>query len=285
MAQSVDFDLPAHPYREHITIERPLPASAQQEAELILHFQIDRLTYGVKGVGGMWYCLRSYINTGLLSEASFFRLIFAKDHYLRNQYHRIRAFTSESPFTLLPTNLDQPSFRVPVARLLLSEDLFEEDIITTTLPDWQLTILSQARNEWQQVVDDHQLSLTLQPTIAACLSWGARWRSQHAQYLTLWVHRDQVLLVAVAQGNLLLANAFPYRSQADMLYFVQAVRDELPRPGEVIPVMVPSGHLQERQLEEWPAYGLSPSTYPVPGGTAHNPDSLIYLLAMQSTDR
>lgn len=264
MSSPSDFELPIHPYREQVALEYPLPQAEQHQAELILHFQIDRLAYGVKGGDSRWYCLRTYVNTGLLSEASFFRLIFAKDQYLRNQYRRIRAFTSGSPFTLLPMAMDQDDFRLSIARMLLSEDIFEEDILRTVVADWQLAVLSHLRPEWQQVNVDYGLVADFQPTIATCLQWATQWSTTYPQYIALWVHREEVLLVLVADQRLILANAFPYRSMADMLYYVQAVREELPRPLENIPVMVPTGHLQVRQLEEWPAYGLKLMTYPVP---------------------
>lgn len=188
------------------------------------------------------YSKESYNQDGLAGEI-FLRLLFEKDSLLQEKFAECRILSSSPVFTLVPFEAMSEDRLLHVARILMDEMIYEEEMISHPLDQLQAWTLFpnqvSVNHILQEYVPHHTLSHICDPLIQLCLS------EESATALFLLVFDKCAMLAVLKNGQLHLCNAYTFRADLDIVYFMQTVKQVTGLEGESHPIWV-LGDVEER---------------------------------------
>lgn len=231
------------PFQTYTYLNHLKPGHSLDGHRLVLFFRETGICYLIISPRDqIVYCKESYNNDRLAGEI-FLRLLFEKDPLLREKFADCRILSSSPVFTLVPFEAMSEDRLLHMARGLMNEMMYEEEMVSYPLDQlkaWTLFPSHVAMTHiLQEYVPNHSFSHVCDPLIQLCLSEKA------SSALFLLVFDNCAMLAAIKDKKLHLCNAYTFRADLDIIYFAQTVKQVTGLDDESLPIWV-LGEVEDR---------------------------------------
>lgn len=254
---------PEGPYRTRVLLNKPLPLAQRPTHRLVISIEPGRFRYVLLSPQGEWIRARSFESTGLLSQENFLRFLLEKEKILGETFVEVQVYLSDSSFFLVPDAFYESRYEAALGRLLIDEQLFGDELHRIPLGFMEAKLLINLKPTLRHILNHYIRDYQLLHPISTVLSVGHRHGNKELEAYVLF-EGNRMFIGLFNEGRLALANTFLCRTEVDVLYYVQLVRqvsgfDERQmrafymgehRRGDSIPWEVYGIHWEEAKLTE-----------------------------------
>lgn len=221
-------------------LDLPDARHAPGEQRLVLVPQENRISYAVLAADGRVIASQSFLNEKGLASSVFFRMVLERGE-LRHQKFASQCILSANPqFALVPNEALRPEQDDPYhyARILLDESVFKQEVARVELPGTASSLLFVVplplRYLWDEYLPDYELKHVAVPLVAM----SHQLRLQSSSHFLLQLFDTMAIIVACNAGQITFCNAFRFRAEMDIVYFLHSVREVTGIADDSLPVYV-----------------------------------------------
>ncbi|MCI4669080.1 MAG: DUF3822 family protein [Bacteroidia bacterium] len=214
---------PEGPFRTQVLLNKPLGEEQRTTCRLVISIEPGKLRYVLLNPLGEWLKAKSFENTGLLSQENFLRFLLEKEKILGEKYVEVQVFLSESSFFLVPDKYHDSRYEAALGRLLIDEQLFGDELLRIPLAFMESQLFMNIQPVLKHILDHYIMDFQLLHPVSTVLSIGYRQAHEEQEVFVLF-EGNKVILCLFQEGKLILANHFLCRTEVDVLYYLQLVR-------------------------------------------------------------
>lgn len=228
-------------------IDRPRTDALRSACELRLLLLPDRMYYAVVRHDHHILSCKGIVNIEGFAQEVFLRYVFEREMPLRESYVRTVAFHTSSPFSLLPEAYNRVADRLQYARALLDDTLLHAELGCTYVQEASAYALFVLRPHIASLLDEYFPNVHHSHLSRLSVRLGRHIADTEPTHLLLHILPDSLYIVAMQNRKLRLANRYPCRAAADVVYYTQAVRHATGL-SDTCPIFVVGEFEQQQQL-------------------------------------
>ncbi len=226
------------PFKTITYLDSPAAAQPPGGQRLVLVPQENRISYAVLAGDGTVARAKSFLNESNLASSVFFRMVLEREA-LRQQAFGAYAVLSASPqFALIPNEELRPgredAYRY--TRILIDESVFKQEVACIGLPDMESSLVFVAplpvRYLWDEYLPAYELGHVVVPLITMARQLG----QQAPSHLLIQLFDTTAIIAACQEGRMVFCNAFRFRAEMDIVYFLHSVREVTGLSDDALPV-------------------------------------------------
>lgn len=225
------------PFKQITHIPLAIRDSLTATCQLVIFIQTSRMYYLLLASSGDVVFCREYLNSEGFSQEMFLRFVLEKDKFLSEPFLQCRVYTSSPLFTFFPDKWWDVEKKRVIAHATLSDQLENREIMVRESKILEARILFSIGPGMIHLLDryirhyslSHIGLLMAEMTVEACAEQAI---------ISILVMDDYVLISAVKRKQLLLCNSYQYRSDSDIVYFIQTVREVTGLTQSTVPICI-----------------------------------------------
>ena len=228
------------PFKTITYLDSPAAAQPPGGQRLVLVPQENRISYAVLAGDGTAARSKSFLNENNLASSVFFRMVLEREA-LRQQAFGSYAILSANPqFALIPNEELRPGKDDAhrYTRLLLDESAFRQEVACIGLPGMESSLVFVAplplRYLWDECLPAYELGHVAVPLVVM----ARQLRQQAPSHLLIQLFDTTAIIVACQEGRIVFCNAFRFRAEMDIVYFLYSVREVTDMNDDALPVYV-----------------------------------------------
>ncbi|MEO1417845.1 MAG: DUF3822 family protein [Bacteroidota bacterium] len=256
-----DYTQPKGPFIPHVYVAESLEGLDLSTCHLVIILQTSKIHYLLYSPQGKLLRAQSLESTGLLQEDMFLRFVFEKEEVLRKTFWQVDIVLTETPFFLVPHPYRQPEMYPVLARLLLDDGLFPDEVGHYPVMEGAATLVYGFPPEQSHILEYYLQNFRMRHLAGAILHAGKAWTEVRPTFMVMYEGKEGIILATFEEGKLLLCNAYPCRSGSDRLYFLQAARGQLKVNPEKCPILLLGDTVQEMNWKHWEQYAYEVHPY------------------------
>jgi hypothetical protein len=212
--------------------------------ELSILHGVDSFAYIIKDAGANVLVLREYF----WPEGKQSSPVWAGDDKLQLHYKRVKIAFAKGRFCMVPQRLYQESEKATylghLSPLKDSNNIFSDNV-----SQHQAELIYEVDSPALESIERHFPQSGKRNLHTVLLeAMRAHAGSQTSYHLAAHIGQKQVMVYAFDRMNLMFANAFPYRSAQDCLYYILLVFDQLGLKPELHPLSIAGRILEDSDI-------------------------------------
>ncbi len=198
-----------------------------------------------------------YHKQGEVTQDLFLRFLFEKEAHLTQPYLEYEVVLGQVPFLLIPAELRDEAYDMALTRLLIDEDLLQEELMETQLSNPDLHILWGVNSQMRYLLDFYLRDYQMRPLCELNLSLLPQLEASKEGNVVLLTRLPGRVEIAVYQaGQLQLCNAYAASAPMEELYYLQSVLEVIGLKSEEVACYVqgeadPSGEEADSLWSRW----------------------------------
>ncbi|MEL6589841.1 MAG: DUF3822 family protein, partial [Bacteroidota bacterium] len=200
----------------------------------------QKLYYLLQSPTGEIVCCKEYRLLDLrMGQNMFLSLVFEREPILCQAFASCEVLLAEPPFTILPNRYQEQEDPLLLARVMLDDWAFEEDLLLRQLSQRQSArLLFLQTQNLHDTLRSYLPYFTLGHVAQTAIGLAERLSHEHPDQICLLMMDQQILLIVMREGRLHLCNYYPWKAPLDIVYFVEAARDVCQLQAPEVPVFV-----------------------------------------------
>lgn len=227
-------------FQSYIHVPLSISGSLLPLCDLAIYLLERKLYYVLQSPSGEIVSCKEYrLLDQRMGQNMFLRLVFEREPILLKDYANCEVFLAEPPFTLIPQKYGSETDHLLLARIMLDDWAFEEDLVLRKLSDQQTgSVLFLQTLNLQDTLHAYLPYFTLTHIVQAGVGLAERLTQEHQDHITLIMQANQVIVLAMKEGKLQLCNYYAWQAPLDIVYFVEAVREVCQLKSPDVPVFI-----------------------------------------------
>lgn len=215
---------------------------------LYVLIQSYSIVYVVMNEEGDVLIAKELMNTQGLGLEIFVQYILETEELFYKPFGIRKIIHSHPTFALLPKSFAEGKDSLHLARILIEDSLYEDDIEVEELTKLDASLVfpnsSFIESLCKEYFDLHQNG----HVASASLRLANELKDDYPTHLLLHILEGKILISAHKDGKLILCNAFAYQSVIDALYFVQSVCKLYPKKPQELPIFMVGAFEKDSKL-------------------------------------
>ncbi|MEM6348072.1 MAG: DUF3822 family protein, partial [Bacteroidota bacterium] len=227
-------------FQSYIHVPLSISGSMLPLCDLSIYLQARKLYYLLQSpVGEIVSCKEYRLLDQRMGQNMFLRLVFEREPILQQAFASCEVFLAEPPFTLLPQKYRSETENLLLARVILDDWAFAEDIVLRNVSDQQsVSVLFLQTQNLHDTLHAYLPYFTLTHVAQAGVGLAERLSQEHQDHISIILQAEQLILLAMKKGRLQLCNYYAWQAPLDIVYFVEAVREVCGLKSPDVPVFV-----------------------------------------------
>ncbi|MEZ4825782.1 MAG: DUF3822 family protein [Bacteroidia bacterium] len=236
------------PYEQITHIPLEISEAMVPTCQLVIFLNPARIYYLLIAPSGEVVLCREYVNTERFSLEMFLRFVLEKDKLLSSPFLSCQICFSTPLFLLCPQAYWNDRHKSFMAKLALSDQLEEKEVAYSESRSLDVNIIFALKEGITHPLNRYVRYYTVSH-VGLLMAEAAVAASRQQAIISVLIMSDHVLICAANRGQLKLCNSYVHRSDSDIVYFIQTVREATGLTDRSIPVTV-MGELGSRIVRE-----------------------------------
>lgn len=203
---------------------------AHNTCRLIIFIQPIRIYFTLLGAHEEIIYCKEYYNQNNSVDVLFLRYAFEQETILSHTYSSTKVYV-DTNFCLLPDLKSFVKDRHNFARVLLDEDVEEEELYYHPLPESDIAGLFVPPARWISLLNEYLLAYELSSCSDLLFRLGKLLHNSLKPLLLIQVLDLHVNIIGLKRDRLSFIQRFPYNSSLDLVYFIQLTTSILNKKG------------------------------------------------------
>ncbi|MEO0471565.1 MAG: DUF3822 family protein [Bacteroidota bacterium] len=208
------------PYQSQIPIALQNIRISRALCRLILTIETDRCTILLLSAAEEIIFCQQFYNHRQLSPEVFWRLILENEAVFQEVYVDVRVYASDAGFGLIPNTLYEPAAKLALARLMLDDWAFSDEVQVVNLSGMDCKMLYLVSPSLRRLLNEYLPHHRISHLALPILLHGIGRAKEDA--IVVRVLGKKVLILVNHSGQLQLFNQFDWQAASDVLYYLVA---------------------------------------------------------------
>ncbi|MEM6630708.1 MAG: DUF3822 family protein [Bacteroidota bacterium] len=248
------------PFSHTLFIEAPDYKEHLKSGKLTIFIKDQSLFYVIIGTDHKVKLCKAIHNKQQLSSSLFLRFVFEKEKVLQGWNDRSQVLSSSPKFTLLPRALSKKGKDILYAQLFLQDTIYDDEVYTQDFAKDSIRCIFLDNPQLHHVLGEYLGNYTFKHIATTNFEFGTVLSGEIPNHILLHHLGSHVVASFFKEGQFQYCNAFEYRTDSGLLYFIRSLiqlmdlQDSIPifMVGEVDP----SDSLFEYLLSHLPGFSF-----------------------------
>ena len=191
--------------------------------ELAICIQNQKILYTIATKERVPLVIKELPNVQNLGLSIFIRYIFETETLLKLPYQGYTLFTTQPTFTLIPQRYTQPEGLLKMARILLEDAIYAEDVAQVPIHSTQATLIFTFSKFIEEICAEYLPTYQLNHIVALDIEVTRKLIQKKTDGILLHIFDGYLIAIVYKNSRLQLCNSFEYKTVMDALYFIQSV--------------------------------------------------------------
>lgn len=199
----------------------------------VITWRPNQLSYVLTSMENQILYGKEIRNQAQLPYEIFLDTVFQKDAVLTARAIHTILLAGTSDFTIIPTQLMKDKRLLDISRTLVHEEIYEEELILANISGTEASSLFVIPEDIKYLWDKYLDEFETQHLISTHFHLVEFIAKNLTDFVIVHILEGYAITTAVKNGQVLLANAFIYRSNNDLFYFLLSVKFVLDLPSQI----------------------------------------------------
>ena len=248
------------PFSHTLFVETPDYREHLQSGRLTLFIKDQSLFYVIVGADRQIKLCKAIYNKQQLSLSLFLRFVFEKEKVLQGWDKRIEVLSSSPKFTLLPKALWKKGNDILYAQLFLQDTIYDDEVYTQDFAKESIRCVFLDTPQLHHVLGEYLGSYTFKHIASTNFEFGTLLSGEIPNHILLHNMGSHVIASFFKEGQFQYCNAFEYRTDSGLLYFIrsllQLMNTSEPPPIFMVGEVDPTDPIFEYLLSNLPSFSF-----------------------------
>ncbi len=195
--------------------------------DLVLYLLEDKIYYAlISPQREIVACKEFCKKDPTIGKTLFLRLVFEREALLSFPYADCRVYIGDTAFTLVPEAYRSDPDHLRLARLLLDDWVFNDELLQRKIPPEASWILFLHSTHIAEVLGEYLPYYTLSHIAHPLIGLSHQLRGRYPSHMLLMFQPKKMILLTCIDQGLTFCNVFPCHGATDVFYFSEAVKQQ-----------------------------------------------------------